>query len=508
MASEAQISILVKLKDEATQALGKLGGSLQDMQSKMQPAIGASQAFGVGLLAAGAAAGAFAYKAVQAAADAQSAMARVDATLKTMGKTGIEARDKIIALAGATTKLGFDDEAAAESITKFYQRTKDLTQAQKLNTIAMDLARAKHIDLSQAADMVNMVLSGNGRALKAYGIEISDTLSPLQALGQLHDMVAGQAEAFGQTYEGQMAALKVNFGNLMETIGEQLLPVLTQLVAAANVFVTQTLPEWIARVQEVVGWLKEHQIVLYAIAGAILGALMPAIISMATTFLTVMIPAFVAAAVALAPWMIGGAIIAAIVAGVVWIVKNWEMVKAKAIEIWGAIKEFLAQHIDFILLIFTGGIGNLVKLVIDNWGKIRDTTKEIWEGIGTIVSGVWEGIKNTVKSGINWVIEKLNGFIDKANSAMSAVTGVVGIKNAPSIPRIPMLANGGIVNKPTLAMIGEAGPEAVVPLSRMGQYAGAGGITINLMGPVNTGPEYARELGRELALEIKRQIRL
>ena len=47
------------------------------------------------------------------------------------------------------------------------------------------------------------------------------------------------------------------------------------------------------------------------------------------------------------------------------------------------------------------------------------------------------------------------------------------------IPDIPMLANGGIVTGPTLAMIGEAGPEAVIPLDRMGQVGG-GGTTVNI----------------------------
>jgi len=44
---------------------------------------------------------------------------------------------------------------------------------------------------------------------------------------------------------------------------------------------------------------------------------------------------------------------------------------------------------------------------------------------------------------------------------------------------IPRMADGGIVTSPTLALIGEAGPEAVVPLSRMG---GTGGVTINVNG--------------------------
>jgi len=45
----------------------------------------------------------------------------------------------------------------------------------------------------------------------------------------------------------------------------------------------------------------------------------------------------------------------------------------------------------------------------------------------------------------------------------------------PQIPTIPNLAKGGIVTKPTLAMIGEKGPEAVVPLGR------GAGMTINLV---------------------------
>ena len=52
-----------------------------------------------------------------------------------------------------------------------------------------------------------------------------------------------------------------------------------------------------------------------------------------------------------------------------------------------------------------------------------------------------------------------------------------------SMPDIPMLANGGIVTSPTLAMIGERGPEAVIPLT--GPNAGGGmgsNITINVNG--------------------------
>jgi hypothetical protein len=52
------------------------------------------------------------------------------------------------------------------------------------------------------------------------------------------------------------------------------------------------------------------------------------------------------------------------------------------------------------------------------------------------------------------------------------------------VPNIPMLADGGIVNRATLAVIGESGPEAVVPLSRAGEFGMGGGanVTINVNG--------------------------
>jgi hypothetical protein len=50
------------------------------------------------------------------------------------------------------------------------------------------------------------------------------------------------------------------------------------------------------------------------------------------------------------------------------------------------------------------------------------------------------------------------------------------------VPDIPLLANGGIVTSPTLAMVGEAGPEAVIPLDRLGAMGAGGNVTINVNG--------------------------
>ena len=71
------------------------------------------------------------------------------------------------------------------------------------------------------------------------------------------------------------------------------------------------------------------------------------------------------------------------------------------------------------------------------------------------------------------------------------------------------LASGGIVTKPTMALIGEAGPEAVIPLSRGRRGTGAGGVTVNVTVTGNniSGDREADALARKVAQSITDQLR-
>lgn len=227
---QSTLQILLQLKDEASAALktasSKIGTAFDETRGKLNAfgdAVGTAFKVATGLvIAAGAAITAFGISCIKSFGESQVAMARVDATLKSMGASALKNRDAILKAADAAVRLGFDDEDAAESITKLYQRTGNLTQAMKLNQTAMDLARAKNIALSEATALVGQVLSGNGRLLKQYGIEISDTLTPLEALKQLQAQVTGQSEAFANTLQGKLGILSISFSNLKEKIGEAL----------------------------------------------------------------------------------------------------------------------------------------------------------------------------------------------------------------------------------------------------------------------------------------------
>jgi hypothetical protein len=116
-----------------------------------------------------------------------------------------------------------------------------------------------------------------------------------------------------------------------------------------------------------------------------------------------------------------------------------------------------------------------------------------FEGFRKIVDGVFGAIKwwitNVVipqfnlmltvfKTIFNGIASVWNNTIGKFSFKVPSWVPGIGGKGF-EMPDIPMLAAGGIVTGPTLAMIGEAGPEAVIPLDRMSQMGG-GGTTVNI----------------------------
>jgi hypothetical protein len=120
-----------------------------------------------------------------------------------------------------------------------------------------------------------------------------------------------------------------------------------------------------------------------------------------------------------------------------------------------------------------------------------------FEGFRNVVDAVFSGIKVgfdfvvsyfktllTIYKGIfNGIASLWNNSIGKLSFKFPSFVPGLGGKGF-DVPNIPMLAEGGIVNRATLAIIGESGPEAVVPLSRAGEFGMGGGnnVTIHVNG--------------------------
>lgn len=130
----------------------------------------------------------------------------------------------------------------------------------------------------------------------------------------------------------------------------------------------------------------------------------------------------------------------------------------KAREAWAGIKNAMQP--------VTSWIEDKVVPVIQ---KIADKFKEVWDSIKNSMSGVWEGISSNIKTGINWIIGHLQTLRTRINTllegASKLATSIPGGKPITyRIPEIHKLAKGGVVQEATIAMIGEKGAEAVVPL--------------------------------------------
>lgn len=144
-------------------------------------------------------------------------------------------------------------------------------------------------------------------------------------------------------------------------------------------------------------------------------------------------------------------------------------IRDKAAGLFGVIKEGALSAIGTYTADGGGALGKLndvVTTVTGIGGTIRTKAANMWDGIG-------ESFKGTINKMIGWWND-LEFHIDIPDK-------IPGLPDSFTIstPNIPMLANGGIVSRPTLAIIGEDGPEAVVPLDGRVPLGNRGGGDIN-----------------------------
>lgn len=187
-------------------------------------------------------------------------------------------------------------------------------------------------------------------------------------------------------------------------------------------------------------------------------------------------------------------IIGAVIAIGILLYKHWDVVKAKAIEVWDSIKEKFNQFKEWLGNVFAtdwsqkfGFLGDILNAFLAITRGIFDSIKRIFGGIIDFIAGVftgnwkraWQGVQDIfggIMNGLQALVKApLNGVIGLINAAISGLNkiklpsidipffGTVGGWGF-NIGKIPYLAKGGIIDNPTLAMVGEAGKEAVVPL--------------------------------------------
>lgn len=136
---------------------------------------------------------------------------------------------------------------------------------------------------------------------------------------------------------------------------------------------------------------------------------------------------------------------------------------------WENIKKIFSAVGSYFSSVF-GSAWTAIQKIFSNIGNFFTT---IWNKIKTIFknagSTVGEAMSNAFKSAIEYILGRavkiINGFISAINTALSVINAIPGV-NIKTLNKldVPKLATGGIVNGATVAMIGERGREAVLPL--------------------------------------------
>ena len=491
------------------------------------------QAATVGFAAVGVAASAAAYAAfnfAKAAVEDEKAAALLAQSLKTTTKATdaqIAATEKWISTQALAT--GVADDELRPAFSQIARATKDITKAQKLLGTAQNISAATGKPLAATARAVAQAYAGQFGALKKLSPEVAALIkggaSAEEVFAQLDKTFAGAAETAANTTAGKFQRFQIAVDELKEGIGALLLPVLGKLsefliknvIPAFDKFQDAVKKDGFAKalgayIKNGLDWLVNDGIPLMA----------KKVVEFNKAFIDYMAPRWKPLAKALgdllvrfANWMtqvaypwIAREVPKAFKAFSEWFDKNSEVIVNGVAMLLAAVGVWIATDgapaaAQVAAALFTAMFKfnvSMTKTVIKEFLRVIGLIKDEIQNKGLELGGaLGKGIANGVIAGINKAIDAINSLIDKAIGASAAlgpagfiVGKVVGGK--AKIPHIPALAEGGIVSSPTLALIGEAGPEAVVPLDRMNSMGGGVNITIQagVGDPVAIGREVKR----------------
>lgn len=188
-------------------------------------------ALGVGGLALGVGQSLTAFK------DQERQMARVVATLKTLGVNTDAVRKKVLAVTDAQSKLsGFQDDELQASYSTILRVTKDVNRSFELNALAMDIARGSGKDLQVVALAIAKVADGNANALARYGVKAQKGATSTDVLREAQKRYAGQAKQFGDSAAGSAERADVAIDQLKQSVGGKLAPAMEEAAGATLKF--------------------------------------------------------------------------------------------------------------------------------------------------------------------------------------------------------------------------------------------------------------------------------
>ena len=392
--------------------------------------------------------GAAAFDAVKGAmedAAAQEQLARNIRGVTNASDSAIKKNEDFISSLSMATATA--DDELRPALAKLVTGTENLEEAQNGLKLAQDIAAGTGKDLATVSDALAKAYAGNDKGLKALDPRmktlLKDGLDVEGAMSVLADTFGGDAAAAADTAEGRFKKLSIGLAETKESIGAALLPAI------------QAVLPFIERLGT---WAQENTTTFLVVGGAIAG-------------------------------------IATAIIAVNFAMKAWTAATTAFTAVQAAFNAVMALNPIFLLVVAIVAVGAALIILQAKFNIFG----EAFKAIGNIASTVFDGIKagfagvvSAIGGYVNGLVAVYKGLFNGIASVWNNTVGklsfkipgwVPGIGGAGfDVPDIPMLANGGIVSSPTLAMIGERGPEAVVPLTGSNSPGLGNSVTINVNG--------------------------
>ena len=387
LGGDQSLSIVIKARDEASAVFSKVQENATKLSSKLESAADASRTFALGLTAGAVAIGGLGYAALKAAGDMEQTKIAFETMLGSASKADAFIKQLVSFAKTTPFELKNLNTAAKQLLAYGLAQEEVIPNLKALGDIASGVGMDKLPNLILAYGQVRAATRLTGMELRQFteaGVPMLEELAKImhkpvsaiqemvfagevgfpivqQALqnltgqgGRFNDLMAKQATSLG----GMVSNLSDAWNLFLAGEGAKLLDWAKKFVLIAQSIITDVLPAWINAISALIDFFDRHQVAIYIVAGAIVGALIPAIWAAVT--------AFAALAITLAPFIITGAVIGGVVAGIVWIVQNWDMLRAKASAVWGAITSTIRDAFQSV----TDFVMDKVQMVIDAYNRM------------------------------------------------------------------------------------------------------------------------------------------
>jgi hypothetical protein len=511
---------LRKALGDAGDSISSFGGSVKKFALPAAAALGAVAFAGL--------------DAAKAAIEDEAASKLLERQLKaTTGATDAQVKATEAFILKTSLASGVSDGELRPALGKLVRATGDLTKSQELLGLAQDISIQTGKPLSAVSDALGKSFNGQHTALMKLDPSLRDAIksgaSAEEVFSALNGTFGGASAEYAKTYEGQLKRVNVALDESKETIGAALLPALGGLLDFVNGTVVPGLSKMGDVLQED-GLVKGFQRIFTAGVDWI-----------GSTGLPMLREKLVELGGALVDWIgprIGPALKAYadfVVAGANWLLDTGLPQLVDTLKKWGdAFVAWIGPNIapmlqklgelvaKIAIWAVTEALPKLLKIAVE-WtaalvGWAFELAPQVIKGLGLMVLEIVKKIPEMAlklgkgfadlgiglgKSLVNGIIDMVNGLIGKLNDLLEFTIPVPfgpDIKvNAPDLAKIPKLAAGGLVMGPQLSVIGEAGPELVVPLDKIGKLGGGNTYQIT----VQTGVGDPREIGRQVVDAIK-----